>query len=78
MGSNPIWGSDFSEFPVGSIVTPFIYYVLNILSHSLTLVVGWPHRSRKYRQLDFNDALNVTARCTYELCCQSIFDSVAA
>ena len=22
--SNPIWGSDFSEFPVGSIVTPFI------------------------------------------------------
>ena len=30
------------------------------------------------RQLDFNDALNVTARCSYELCCQSIFDSVAA
>ena len=26
MGSNPIWGSDFSEFPVGSIVTPFISF----------------------------------------------------
>ena len=24
------------------------------------------------------DALKVTARCSYELCCQSIFDSVAA
>ena len=24
VGSNPIWGSDFSEVPVGSIVTPFI------------------------------------------------------
>ena len=44
----------------------------------LTLVVGWPHRSQKYRQLDFNDTLNVTARCSYEPCCQSIFDSVAA
>ena len=26
----------------------------------------------------FSDALNVTARCSYELCCRSIFDSVAA
>ena len=43
-----------------------------------TLVVGWPHRSQKYGQLGFNDALNVTARCSYELCCQSLFDSVAA
>ena len=65
MGLNPIWGSDFTEFLVGSIVTPLISYVLNILSHSLTLVVGRPHRSQKYRQLDFNDALNVTARCSY-------------
>ena len=23
MGSNPIWGSDFPEFPVGSIVTKY-------------------------------------------------------
>ena len=27
VGSNPIWGSDFSEFPVDSIVTPF--HVIN-------------------------------------------------
>ena len=26
MGSNPIWGSDFPKFPVGSIVTPFISF----------------------------------------------------
>ena len=31
--------------------------VLTIVSHSLTLVVGWPYRSRKCRQLYFNDAL---------------------
>ena len=42
----------FSEFPVGSFVTP-----CNHCLHSLTLVVGWPHRSRKCRQLYFNDAL---------------------
>ena len=52
--------------------------MLAIVSHSLTLVVGWPHSSRGYRQLYFNDALSVTARGSYELCCQSIFDSVAA
>ena len=39
---------------------------------------GEMHRSQKYRQLYFNDALNVTARCSYELCCQSLFDSMAA
>ena len=39
-------------------------------------MVGWPHHSQKYRPLDFNDALNVTARCSYELCCQSLFDTV--
>ena len=27
VGSNPIWGSDFSEFPVGSIVTPYLICV---------------------------------------------------
>ena len=26
MRSNPTWGSGFSEFPVGSIVTPFILF----------------------------------------------------
>ena len=44
----------------------------------VTLVVGWPHHSRKCRQLYFNDALSVTTRGSYELCCQSKFDSVAA
>ena len=43
------------------------------VKHSLTFAHfgGWLAAS-------FNDALNVTARCSYELCCQSIFDSVAA
>ena len=31
-------------------------FVLIIVSHSLTLGVGWPHRSHRYRQLYFNDA----------------------
>ena len=49
--------------------------MLTIVSHSLTLVVDWPYHSRKCRQLYFNDALSVTGRGSYELCCQSKFDS---
>ena len=41
VGSNPIWGSDLSKFPVDSIVLPFV--ICNYHSHiSLTWVVGWP------------------------------------
>ena len=44
------------------------------VSHSLTSVVDWPHRSHK----NTGNCFNVTARCSYELCCQSVFDSLAA
>ena len=46
----------------------FISHVFISFSHSLTWVVGWPH---------LRYALKVTARCSYEPCCQS-FHSVAA
>ena len=40
-------GRSWVPIPVGSIVTPFIYYVLNILSHSLKTKNktknNWPH-----------------------------------
>ena len=39
VGSNSIWGSDFSEFPVDSIDISFHIS----FSHLLTWVVGWPH-----------------------------------
>ena len=59
----------------------FICNILNlmliIVSHSLTLVVGWPHRSHKIQATIFQWCFNVTARCSYELCCQWLFDSVA-
>ena len=44
-----------------------------VVKHSLTFAHfgGWLAAS-------FNDALNVTARCSYVICCQSIFDSVDA
>ena len=73
------YGKDIHK-PMENTFLEYFYFCLvkiDFLSHSLTMVVGWSHRSQKYRQLDFNDALNVTARCSYELCCQSIFDSVA-
>ena len=45
----------------------------------LTRAASRSHRV-KYRltELYFSDALGVTARGSYELCCQSIFDSVTA
>ena len=67
VGSNPIWGSDFFRDP-SWFYHHFISHVFISFSHSLTWVVGWPH---------LRYALKVTARCSYEPCCQS-FHSVAA
>ena len=37
MGSNPNWGSDFTEFPMGSINISF--HMCKSFSHSLTWVI---------------------------------------
>ena len=47
-------GLGFFRVPRGFICDT-LYLILIIVSHSLTLVVGWLHRSHKYRQLYFND-----------------------
>ena len=64
--SNPIWGSDFSEFPVGSTSDSFHIHIVLTFAH----LGGWLAASLT--------CLKVTVWCSYELYCQSLFDSVGA
>ena len=55
MGSNPIWCSDFSDFPVGSIVTPLKREILENLrqdfdNRMLGKTVGFERKNSLWSQ----------------------------
>ena len=69
-------GGSWVRIPSGSRIFPGSQWVL--LTFHLICVYHSHIRSLGWLVGRFSDMLYVTARCSYELCCQSLFDSVAA